>query len=261
MKNKTIKLMLAAGVLVVCCGVYMGVKNYVSSQEGQETQNSEKENPGEIVFKVLAGDIKEISFMIEKNEVTFEKKGDIWRKKDEEAFPVNQTILEEVVSSLTDIESDRVLEDAENLEQYGLDEPSNTIKIKVEFPVNQTILEEVVSSLTDIESDRVLEDAENLEQYGLDEPSNTIKIKVEPSKLKGDSEESVEKDNVKEVDENETTLRIGDLNEASNQYYVSKGEDRNTVYLVDSGVIEPFSKSLYEYAEGEDFPAIADTSG
>ncbi len=33
MKNKTIKLMLAAGVLVVCCGVYMGVKNYVSSQE------------------------------------------------------------------------------------------------------------------------------------------------------------------------------------------------------------------------------------
>ena len=213
MKNKTIKLMLAVGVLVVCCGVYMGVKNYVSSQEGQETQNSEKENPGEIVFKALAGDIKEISFMIEKNEVTFEKKGDIWRKKDEEAFPVNQTILEEVVSSLTDIESDRVLEDAENLEQYGLDEPSNTIKIK-----------------------------------------------VEPSKLKGDSEESVEKDNVKEVDENETTLRIGDLNEASNQYYVSKGEDRNTVYLVDSGVIEPFSKSLYEYAEGEDFPAIADTS-
>lgn len=29
---------------------------------------------------------------------------------------------------------------------------------------------------------------------------------------------------------------------------------------MDSGVIEPFSKSLYEYAEGEDFPAIADTS-
>lgn len=213
MKNKTIKLMLAVGVLVVCCGVYMGVKNYVSSQEEQETQNSEKENSGEIVFKALAGDIKEISFMIEKNEVAFEKKGDIWRKKDEEAFPVNQTILEDVVSSLADIESDRVLEDAENLEQYGLDEPSNTIKIK-----------------------------------------------VETSKSKGDSEESGEKDNVKEVDENETTLRIGDLNEASNQYYVSKGEDRNTVYLVDSGVIEPFSKSLYEYAEGEDFPAIADTS-
>lgn len=42
MKNKTIKLMLAVGVLVVGCGVYMGVKNYVSSQEEQEAQNSEK---------------------------------------------------------------------------------------------------------------------------------------------------------------------------------------------------------------------------
>lgn len=70
--------------------------------------------------------------MIDKNEVTFEKKDDIWKKKDEEAFPVNQTTLDEAVSFLTDIESDRVLEDAENLEQYGLDEPSNTIKIKVE---------------------------------------------------------------------------------------------------------------------------------
>lgn len=177
MKNKTIKLMLAVGVLVVGCGVYMGVKNYVSSQEEQEAQNSEKKISEETVFEALAGDIKEVSFMIDKNEVTFEKKDDIWKKKDEEAFPVNQTTLDEAVSFLTDIESDRVLEDAENLEQYGLDEPSNTIKIK-----------------------------------------------VETSKLKGDSEESVEKNNVKEVDENETTLRIGDLNEASNQYYVSKGK-------------------------------------
>ncbi len=204
MKNKTVKLILAVAALAVCCGAYVGVKTYVSRQEGQEAQNSEKKNSEETVFEALAGDIKEVSFMIDKNEVAFEKKDDIWKKKDEE-----------------------------------------------EFPVNQTTLDEAVSFLTDIESDRVLEEAENLEQYGLDEPSNTIKITVKDSETEGDSEES---------EESETTLRIGDLNESSNQYYVSKGEDRNTVYLVDSGVIEPFSKSLYEYAEGEDFPAIADTS-
>ena len=183
MKNKTVKLILAVAALVVCCGAYVGVKTYVSRQEEQEAQNSEKKNSEETVFEALAGDIKEVSFMIDKNEVTFEK-------KDEEAFPVNQTTLDEAVSFLTDIESDRVLEDAENLEQYGLDEPSNTIKIT-----------------------------------------------VKDSETEGDSEES---------EESETTLRIGDLNESSNQYYVSKGEDRNTVYLVDSGVIEPFSKYLYE---------------
>ena len=185
MKNKTVKLILAVAALVVCCGAYVGVKTYVSRQEEQEAQNSEKKNSEETVFEALAGDIKEVSFMIDKNEVTFEKKDDIWKKKDEEAFPVNQTTLDEAVSFLTDIESDRVLEDAENLEQYGLDEPSNTIKIT-----------------------------------------------VKDSETEGDSEES---------EESETTLRIGDLNESSNQYYVSKGEDRNTVYLVDSGVIEPFS--------------------
>lgn len=213
MKNKTVKMILALSALAVCCGAYVGVKTYVSRQEEREAEESEEDDTSETVFEAEADDIKEISFVVDKNEVTFEKKEDVWKKKDEEAFPVDQTSLDDAVSSLTDIVSDRVLEEAENLEQYGLDEPSNTIKIT-----------------------------------------------VKASESEDSSEETEENDDIKEAEESETTLRIGDLNESSNQYYVSKGEDRNTVYLVDSGVIEPFTKTLYEYAQKEDFPVIADTS-
>ena len=38
MKNKTVKMILAVAVLVVCCGAYAGVKNYVSHQEQKESE-------------------------------------------------------------------------------------------------------------------------------------------------------------------------------------------------------------------------------
>ena len=38
-----------------------------------------------------------------------------------------------------------------------------------------------------------------------------------------------------------------------------KDDDEKTVYLVDSSCVEPFTKTLYDYAQMEDFPAISST--
>ena len=62
-------------------------------------------------------------------ETTFEKKDDSWVKKDDTDFPVNQSTLDSAASSVTSVESDRVLEDVDNLAEYGLDSPANIIKI------------------------------------------------------------------------------------------------------------------------------------
>ena len=45
-------------------------------------------------------------------------------KKDETAFPVNQTTLDSAASAIETVEADRVLEDVEDLTEYGLDSPS-----------------------------------------------------------------------------------------------------------------------------------------
>lgn len=199
MKNKTVKMIIAVAVLAVCCGGYAGVKTFVAKQEAKE--ESEEDSEKTSVFTASADDIKSLDFLVDGKKTTFEKKDDDWVKKDEEDFPVNQTTLSDAASALTSIESDRVLSDVDDLAEYGLDSPSNTIKITCES----------------------------------------------------------EKSEDKETEEKTTTLYVGDENSSTSQYYVYKDDDKSTVYMVESSSIEPFTKTLYDYAQMEDFPVISDT--
>lgn len=196
MKNKTVKMILAVAVLCVCCGAYAGVKTYVAHQEQKESEEESEENTS--VFTASADDIKSLDFMVDDTETTFEKDDDNWVKKDEADFPVNQSTMDSAASSVASVESDRVLENVDDLAEYGLDSPSNTIKIVT----------------------------------------------------KSDSEDG---------DDTTTTLYVGDENSSTSQYYVRKDDDEKTVYLVDASCIESFTKTLYDYAQAEDFPAISST--
>lgn len=130
MKKKTVNLVTAVGVLVVLSGTYAGVKTYVAKQEEKE-QESEEEEPVSVV-SVDTEKIKSIGFLIEKSEVVFDKEDDNWVKSDDRNFPVNQDKLTEAAGTLNSVEADRVLEDVEDLSEYGLDVPSNTIAVTTE---------------------------------------------------------------------------------------------------------------------------------
>ena len=196
MKNKTVKMILAVVVLGVCCGAYAGVKTYVAHQEKEESKEEAEEST--TVFTASTDNIKSLDFMVDDTETTFEKDNDSWVKKGETDFPVNQSTLDSAASAVASIESDRVLDDVDDLAEYGLDSPSNTIKIVT----------------------------------------------------KSDDEDG---------DDTTTTLYVGDENLSTSQYYVKKDDDEKTVYLVDASCVEPFTKTLNEYAQMEDFPAISST--
>ena len=196
MKNKTVKMVLAVVVLGVCCGAYAGVKTYVAHQEQKESEEDSEEST--TVFTASTGNIKSLDFMVDDTETTFEKDDDSWVKKDETDFPVNQTTLDSAASAIASVDSDRVLEDVDDLSEYGLDSPSNTIKI-------------------------------------------------------------VTKSDEEDGDDITTTLYVGDENSSTSQYYVRKDDDEKTVYLIDSSCVEPFTKSLNDYAQMDDFPAISNT--
>jgi len=196
MKNKTVKMILAVVVLGVCCGAYAGVKTYVAHQEKEESKEEAEEST--TVFTASTDNIKSLNFMVDDTETTFEKDNDSWVKKDETDFPVNQSTLDSAASAVASIESDRVLDDVDDLAEYGLDSPSNTIKI-------------------------------------------------------------VTKPDDEDGDDTTTTLYVGDENSSTSQYYIKKDDDDKTVYLVDSSCVEPFTKTLNEYAQMEDFPAISST--
>ena len=184
--KKSTKLVSAVVVLAVLGGVYVGLNTYVSKEEKAES-SSEEESKTE-VFSVKTDDIKSLEFIVDKKEVTFEKKDDSWVKKDETAFPVNQTTLDSAASAIETVEADRVLEDVENLAEYGPDSPSNTVIV--------------------------------------------------------------------DTADGTTKLNIGDENTSTNQYYISRDDDDSTVYVVAADTVSPFMNSLYDYAQGEDFPTI-----
>lgn len=196
MKNKTVKMVLAVVVLGVCCGAYAGVKTYVAHQEQKESEEDSEEST--TVFTASTDNIKSLDFMVDDTETTFEKDDDSWVKKDETDFPVNQTTLDSAASAIASVDSNRVLEDVDDLSEYGLDSPSNTIKI-------------------------------------------------------------VTKSDEEDGDDITTTLYVGDENSSTSQYYVRKDDDEKTVYLIDSSCVEPFTKSLNDYAQMDDFPAISNT--
>ena len=196
MKNKTVKMVLAVVVLGVCCGAYAGVKTYVAHQEQKESEEDSEEST--TVFTASTDNIKSLDFMVDDTKTTFEKDDNSWVKKDETDFPVNQTTLDSAASAIASVDSDRVLEDVDDLSEYGLDSPSNTIKI-------------------------------------------------------------VTKSDEEDGDDITTTLYVGDENSSTSQYYVRKDDDEKTVYLIDSSCVEPFTKSLNDYAQMDDFPAISNT--
>ena len=183
--KKSTKLVSAVVVLAVLGGVYVGLNTYVSKEE--KTESSEEESKTE-VFSMKTDDIKSLEFIVDKKEVTFEKKDDSWVKKDETAFPVNQTTLDSAASAIETVEADRVLEDVEDLTEYGLDSPSNTVTV--------------------------------------------------------------------DTADGTTKFNIGDENTSTNQYYISRDDDDSTVYVVAADTVSPFMDSLYDYAQGEDFPTI-----
>ena len=184
--KKSTKLVSAVVVLAVLGGVYVGLNTYVSKEE--KTESSSEEESKTEVFSVKTDDIKSLGFIVDKKAVTFEKKDDSWVKEDETDFPVNQTTLDSAASAIETVEADRVLEDVEDLTEYGLDSPSNTVTV--------------------------------------------------------------------DTADGTTKFNIGDENTSTNQYYISKDDDDSTVYVVAADTVSPFMNSLYDYAQGEDFPTI-----
>lgn len=185
--KKSTKLVSAVVVLAVLGGTYVGLNTYVSKEE--KTESSSEEESKTEVFSVKTDDIKSLEFIVDKKETTFEKKDDSWVKKDETAFPVNQTTLDSAASAIEKVEADRVLKKVDDLTEYGLDSPSNTVTV--------------------------------------------------------------------DTSDGTTKFNIGDENTSTNQYYISKDDDDDsTVYVVAADTVTPFMKSLYDYAQGEDFPTI-----
>ena len=126
MKKKTVKLVSAVVVLGVLCAAYEGVNFYVTSQE--EKENEENDTSVDLV-SLEADDITAVSFTADQNEVEFDKKDDSWTEKSDANFPVNQDTVDSAVKGVASLTADQEISDVEDMSQYDLDNPQNTITL------------------------------------------------------------------------------------------------------------------------------------
>ena len=126
MKKKTVKLVSAVVALGVVCGAYVGVNSYVSSQEAKE---AEEEDKSVDLVKLKADDVTAVSFKADDADVEFDKKDDSWTEKSDADFPVNQDTVDNAVKGVASLTADQEISDVEDLSQYDLDDPQNTITL------------------------------------------------------------------------------------------------------------------------------------
>ena len=122
------KLYILLGVLVAVCAITFGVSRYQTRQE-------EIKNSGEVILEVPTDSVESLSWDVGDRSFSFHKEtteGDtdsesIWIYDEDDVFPVDKTKINNLLSCFESLTAAFVIENPEDLGQYGLTDPSCTI--------------------------------------------------------------------------------------------------------------------------------------
>lgn len=121
--KKTGKMIVCLIVLIVLLGVLI----LVTRMNQEETDQTEETDTIEVT-NTEADTVTAVSFQINGQDVSFTKTDDTWAYDQDTAFPLSQTSIENIVSQVSSLSAEQVLEDDTlNLADYGLDQPTNVV--------------------------------------------------------------------------------------------------------------------------------------
>ncbi|MDF2589898.1 MAG: hypothetical protein K0S41_3739 [Anaerocolumna sp.] len=134
--RELILLLLAVIIVIVAYIVLLNFKDKKSSTRSEEeTADATKQ-----IVTLDADSIRSIYFKNESGEMTFTKDSEgVWMYSEDEAFPVDQTKVDSMESSLSAITSSRTIEDATDLDEFGLINPAIQITAAINDGTKTTI--------------------------------------------------------------------------------------------------------------------------
>lgn len=124
-KKKLIGLLTALVVLILLTAAYFCLKNYNKEQEAE----SETEDTSVAVTSIEETDITGLTYILDNEKLEFKKENDSWHYTQDENFPVDQDKIKTLLGNFKEIKAVRDLGQLENLEDYGLKEPLNTVTV------------------------------------------------------------------------------------------------------------------------------------
>lgn len=117
-RSLTILILVFAGLLAL----YAGISFY------QKKQSSKNRSSSKLTVKELES-ITSISYN-NGEDLSFIKKNGTWYNKKDSEYPLEQTYLKNMASQFQNMQAVRKLENGDSLEEYGLENPAYTIKVK-----------------------------------------------------------------------------------------------------------------------------------
>lgn len=132
-KSKWNRMIYLAVIFVLLLLLYLFLKN--RNEKAEEAESS-----GMDVIQMDASSIVNFSFKIGDNFAKFSKDGDEWKNQEDSEFPVDQEAVETLLNDLLSFTAERKLEDVDGLSEYGLEDPSNTIRLTDESGTETEIL-------------------------------------------------------------------------------------------------------------------------
>ena len=113
MKKKKGPLILI-GVLVLLLILYFALSTWNKKQDSKEEETMK-------VTDLKTSEITGVKYDLGTGEMNFEKDGDTWYYTADKDFPLRQSYPKTVADAMGQLSADRELEDADALEEYGLD--------------------------------------------------------------------------------------------------------------------------------------------
>ena len=119
--NRAKRLYILLGVLVAASVITFAVSRF-------EERKEEIRNSDEVVLEIPSDSVESLSWEYDSNSFSFHK-DENWIYDSDEAFPVDAETINEFLSPFEEFGVSFIIENAEDLSQYGLDNPVCTINI------------------------------------------------------------------------------------------------------------------------------------
>lgn len=130
--NRSKRLSVLLCVLVIFCALTLGVSKY-------EERKEKIKNSDEIILELNSEDVTELSWEYGAEAFAFHK-DENWLYDEDEHFPVNEEKVDQLLENFQSFGVSFIIEDAEDLSQYGLGDPLCTIHIGLEEETYEILL-------------------------------------------------------------------------------------------------------------------------
>lgn len=119
------KLWILLGVLAVLLICYAGIDKWNAAQEKKEAEKAKSETIQIKTLDELAG----IEYTYNDADFSFQKEEGSWKFKGDPEFPLEQSYVETMEDTFTNMTALRELKDGDELSAYGLEDPAYTISL------------------------------------------------------------------------------------------------------------------------------------